>query len=376
MKLHEIYGRSLIKPYILDYPGDKSVVLPNLLVGLELEIENFNPEADRWFEGFSFTEDGSLRSTDGGIGIEAITAPVETQFVRDLLIGFFAEYNISPKNYTERCSTHVHANVDNLTPEQLATLCLIYQTVESLLFLYVGDERDKNIFCVPWNQCNLSYNIVQRVIDAPKSDSPFRNWQKYSALNLIPIVTQGSVEFRHLGGTCDIDKIMEWIALISCMFKYAQEVPLVVAQESIIQMNTVSNYREWLSSIFGKYTDLLMSPGFEKSLSSGVVDSKLMLMNPPKNTSKYIGRAVVNAPHDWDIQEGNEYRLEPLPPLTAAQVLEQVRARLDQNAQERADRFREIPPILRGAQAVEALRNAGLEQRPDAPRPRAPRRTA
>jgi len=262
--------------------------MPNLLVGLELEIENFNPEMERYFPGVDFTDDGSLRSTDGGIGIEAITVPIETKYVRELLGRFFTQFEITPENYTERCSTHVHVNIDDMTPEQLATLCLLYQTVESLLFLYTGEERDKNIFCVPWNQCNLSYNIVRKIISYPeKSENPFRHWQKYSALNLIPIMNQGSVEFRHLGGTCDVDKIMTWIALLSCMFKYAHTTPLAVTRESILSMNTVSNYREWLNSIFGKYTDKLMVPGFEKSLANGVVDSKLMLMESKSTKAFY-----------------------------------------------------------------------------------------
>jgi len=268
--------------------GETAVAVPSLIFGLELEIEKFDPEYDRDFAGVDFTEDGSLRSDDDGIGIEAITKPIQAKHIQRLLESFYQVYEITDFNYTERCSTHVHMNVLNLTYEQLAILCLVYQTVESLLFKYAEENRKNSIFCVPWNQCGLNYQIVNKLIKVPENgDMPIRHWQKYSALNLLPISTQGSIEFRHLEGTCNVKKIMGWINILSKMYKYASNTSFQEAKQDIVKMNTVSNYYEWLNKVFEECSDMLKTDGFERELSVGVVDSKLALLNPFNRTFSF-----------------------------------------------------------------------------------------
>ena len=305
MLIGQSYGRDGPDPYTPEVSVDTTVPYPDLIVGLELEIENFNEENERYFPGVEFTDDGSLRNSNRGMGIEAITLPLQTKYVRNFLEEFFFRYEISDSNYSERCSVHVHVNVNDMSYEQLASLCLVYQTVEDLLFSYVDSERANSIFCVPWNQCNLNYSIADKLIEYLKTEvDPFRNWQKYSALNLIPVMNQGSVEFRHLEGTCDVDKIMGWVSLLSCMMKYVMETPLQDVKENIIRMNTVSNYHEWLTSVFGKYIHLLQSDSFEKKLSRGVVDTKLALVRTKKNTFIYTDIPVFRA-MNYTVQTGN-----------------------------------------------------------------------
>ena len=256
---------------------DPSTPLPEWLVGLELEMENFPGQIDTHsFGGMLFTSDGSLRSSDIGYGTEAITKPISIKYIRDFLHAFFTNYGVSETNYSERCSTHVHFNVQPLEYSAIASICLLYQTVERLLFNYIGNDRDKNIFCVPWYQSNRSYHVVSELIK--QNDNLVRNWQKYSALNLLPISSQGTIEFRHLHGTCDVNKILEWVSILAKMFEYAINHTLEDVRNDILNMNTVSNYYEWLDKVFGKYSNCLRVDGFEKALSVGVIDSKLMVM--------------------------------------------------------------------------------------------------
>lgn len=252
---------------------EENVPLPNWLVGIELEIEEWDDNHDKECAGFQFTSDGSLRNN----GIEAVTFPIAIQQVRGLLNHFFGRFEITNGNYSERCSTHVHFNVEPLEWHQLASLCLLYQTVETLLFKFTQGERENNIFCVPWNQCNQSYNVVANF--QAQGPSIFRSWQKYSALNLATISEHGTVEFRHLGGTCDVDKIMTWISLLAKMFEYVLAHPYEEIKQSILHMNTISNYREWLEQIFGTYMEHIQYPGYEKDLAKGVIDSKLQIVS-------------------------------------------------------------------------------------------------
>lgn len=279
--LLSIEGVVAVKPFESRH-GSVNLPQPDRIVGLELEIEGFNPEATQKFPGFRFEADGSLRSTDGGIGIEAITLPIKIQHVPGLLEQFYRKFEITERNYSERCSTHVHVNVMDLTVEQMASLGLLYQTTERLLFEFVHPDRKNSIFCVPWYQSGLTYNYVSHMLKEP---GVMRRWQKYSALNLLPVYQQGSIEFRHLEGTCDIGKIKVWLAFIGKLFERAQSKSFLENELDICKMNTVSNYREWLSSLFGEYCEHFLSlPSYEQALFRGVVDSKYMLSSPSKSS--------------------------------------------------------------------------------------------
>lgn len=277
MNIGEYYGREPVTPYAYKIKTPATVPLPEWIVGVELEIEGVSNTVRLQYPGVTFTEDGSLRNgLDGETrGIEAITKPITIASVDHALTGLLQKYGITGANYSDRCSTHVHFNVNPLTWEQLAGVCLVYQTVERLLFGYVANERENNIFCVPWYQCNLSYKVVNLI----KTDATtaIRRWQKYTALNLLPVDTQGSIEFRHLEGTCDVKRIVNWISLLAKVFEYAINTPIDVIEQEILMMNTVSNYREWMNKVFNEWVGLFDGDIIETSLAQGVIDSKLML---------------------------------------------------------------------------------------------------
>lgn len=300
MNIAQIFGLKNPPAFASKHGETGGLPMPDMLVGIELEIENFPVTLEHSFGGFTFTTDGSLRASDTGVGIEAITKPVAIKYVPGLLNAFYQRFGIKESNYSERCSTHVHFNTLGLELEQVKTICLLYQTVERLLFRYIGHDRGENIFCVPWYQCNMSYNIVNQMSTPDEAHNCFRRWQKYSAMNLIPVVSQGTLEFRHLHGTCDVKLITEWISLVAKMFEYATKTPFAMAQDEIVNMNTVSNYHEWLNGVFGSLASALHSPNFEKDLATGVIDSKLMITK--KEEKKY-------APYD-------------IRPLTAARIIE------------------------------------------------------
>jgi hypothetical protein len=321
MTILKHYGHKNVAGYPSKHGADDTLPQSNWLVGCELEIEGWKPEDRTTFGGFTFTNDNSLRARDGLVGIEAITLPTAIKHIPSLLTAFYQHFKITEKNYSERCSLHVHFNALPLTFEQVSTICLLYQTVEDLLFKFVGHDRDQNIFCVPWSQSNISYNIVSKMTET-EGNEIFRRWQKYSALNLIPITTQGTMEFRHLPGTCDVKKITTWIALLASLFDYAQQVDLEKAKYQITNMNTVSNYHEWLNMVFGKWADALRCEGFEAVLAQGVINSKLMLNKPEKSVKDDWLSRVVAAEQEAVMREVEEARTAAgwNPPLAPAPI--------------------------------------------------------
>jgi hypothetical protein len=176
-------------------------------------------------------------------------------------------------------------NVQDCTVAEVKSMALLYQIFERLLFNYVGNERGENIFCVPWYTSGMTPLFVNKLTN--NFDGVARNWQKYSALNLLPMRDKGTIEFRHLHGTCDVQYIMRWIRLITSMRSYAKKMTYKALTNTLLAMNTVSNYDQFIADVFGADTPYLTVGDFKSAMSVGVIDAKLMVMKPvkPKTTN-------------------------------------------------------------------------------------------
>jgi hypothetical protein len=75
----------------------------------------------------------------------------------------------------------------------------LYANLEPVIFDLVGRGRDESNFCVPWYVAGSYYD---QLISSPNNRGMLRaslmECPKYSALNLRPIPTQSTVEFRHM----------------------------------------------------------------------------------------------------------------------------------------------------------------------------------
>jgi len=294
---------------------------PSLLYGVELEIEGVPGDpANLYVQGMRGERDNSLRDNQYGSPWEFITKPATYSVLSTMLTTFFNRAGFTmEKNYSERCSVHIHANVLDFTPEQLKSLCLLYQVFERLLYAFAGGDRDKNIFCVPWSQTNLTHAIINKMTS--EGIPNLREWQKYTGLNLIPVTTQGTVEFRHLPGTPDATRILNWAALIGCMFAYTRNTPYDTIKSRIIEINTTSAYTGTLREVFGSWATLLEVPGKDQLLEEGVLDVKYMLLSSeiPKNPydqtavpggDVWWGEAHRGRPARQEVLRGGEMRFE------------------------------------------------------------------
>jgi hypothetical protein len=264
---------------------------PDLIVGIECEIEGWNTEEELRHKGFHFESDGSLRNN----GMEAITKPTKSKFVPALLEGLYKHYNITNENYSQRCSTHIHVNCQSMTLEQVKLLALLYQVLERPIFGFIGHDRQDNIFCVPWSQCNLSVDFAHKFIYDP--NYTIRSWQKYTALNLLPLRDRGTVEFRHLEGTCDLERITAWLNIIGMMHRYACEHDYTDFKSTILEMNSISNYGAFIESVLGEHCVHLISlPSYQQDISLGVIDCKLCMLSErgKTETKKRTANDLVN----------------------------------------------------------------------------------
>jgi len=221
----------------------------NYIFGIEVEAENIHKVDDPTHKFYwDFVIDNSLRNH----GLEFVSKPLKAfqlEYALDQLYTVITKHQ--QPEFTPRTSTHVHMNVRDLTMSQIFNLVLIYTSVENVLFNWVGHNRDKNIFCIKLTDTEYIHTYTDLITNPTRAA---HYWNKYTALNLKPMESKGTVEFRHLFGTWDKETILLWINLLSCIKTYARNKNTKDLYKEIQDLNTNSLYEEYLYSIFGQYT--------------------------------------------------------------------------------------------------------------------------
>ena len=209
MKLAQIYQRRF--PEIPVQP-DINRPHPHTSVGIEVELEqmrwNFKENLKRWY----VTKEGSIIN-----GIEFVSDPVWGTAIRDALEELKEALEDHKPRVSFRTSTHIHMNVLDLDLDELIHLIYLYIMYEPALFRYHDRwRRADSIFCVPaYLSMDIREAYVKLIADLRRGKGRGTYLQsKYAALNINALQRQGSLEFRHMGGSIDIDEIDEWINIL------------------------------------------------------------------------------------------------------------------------------------------------------------------
>ena len=186
---------------------------------------------------------------------------------------------------TDRCSLHVHLNIKDLSPDELLNLILLYSVCEPAFFSKVAPNRRDNFYCRPLNITDdylSTINYMFKTYITGSSDYfNFRNrvnsrqsdGLKYSALNVNPISTFGSLEFRHHQGTYKAFEILQWVNYILKLKRISKE----MGEISVDFLEDLScNYDKMqglLGDIFGEVPEDVLT----KCTSKAVKSAKFML---------------------------------------------------------------------------------------------------
>lgn len=240
------------------WKAHKNVVNDAFVAGMECEIESVKGIKDHVLNWDS-TNDGSLRNN----GIEFISLPM----FRDGLVQSFKnlhaqiDYHNRNEAFTHRTSIHVHVNCRGLTAEQLKQFLLFYALYEEFFFAMVKPERKHNIHCVPLSQTYLPSRYARPI------EQMINNWHKYTAFNMLPIKTLGTVEFRHMHGTADVELVSQWLKTIENMWLLCQSD--AITQDNITE---VAYIERWFDTIFADAPQIL---ALKSSLHSIIEDNLL-----------------------------------------------------------------------------------------------------
>ena len=252
-------------------PTSDSCVDPKALVGLEVEVENVLRIDSNLTLGFwSVHEDGSLRNN----GREFKTPAIPTQYVKPALFSLASCLN-DTIDFSQRTSIHVHQDVRGMRLEQVLTLLFAYTPLENLLFKFAGTSRKSSVYCVPLVDTNLLERLFESNDDFYRVLRGIGNyWQKYTALNLMPIAEFGTVEYRHMPGHLNITKLCLWVELLSCLKLYAYKTPYQQALNEISDLNTTSAYSNFVKSVFGDLHSVLDMSNLVRDMEEGVYQVK------------------------------------------------------------------------------------------------------
>lgn len=222
------------------------------LVGIEVEVENVPYYLDHLSPMWKRVEDNSLRND----GWEYVSAPLKGGDIEYALRRLYSELKVHNPKYTfsGRTSIHVHMNARTMTCEQAAAMLLLYVVFEKTLFRFVGGNRDKNHHCVPLSETSLTQLMVT-ILNGKLP--PEVGWMKYTAVNVLPLSGKGTIEFRQLAGTDDVDRIMTWIHLLMCLKLYCYKRSYSEVVGEIASLNTKSHYLGFANTVFGDYTKQL-----------------------------------------------------------------------------------------------------------------------
>lgn len=185
------FGQRPSYPTIQAHP----MILGTHLAGVEIELENL-PSVRNRFSYWEAKGDGSLRNNGAEFvcsspwgGRDLYNAAIE--------IDTFL-FNNSPDE-SWRCSTHVHIDSRDMTVQQVKFMILTYAMYERVLFRLSGWHRYKNNFC---SSLGFAQDQIRTISSAWQYDNGdffqtlVNNWDKYSAINFLPMSSFGSIEFR------------------------------------------------------------------------------------------------------------------------------------------------------------------------------------
>lgn len=245
------------------------------LVGIEVEVENAAHIA-RVNDIWAIKGDGSLRN--GGVEfvtrpILASDAPAALAHLMDLLK---ADACFSP-----RTSVHVHVDYTECQPEDVFNTVLLYSIFERVLYRFCGKQRIKNIFCVPITETNLLMHYAAQGL------KPGR-WCKYTGLNIKTLENYGTIEYRHMAGTPDVQKLCLWIDMITHLKEYCLKEGTKSIRAQVAGLHDDSDFTTLLKTVFGPAADALKFEDNKEVLSSYKVAKQLL--SKPTTTISLIQR--------------------------------------------------------------------------------------
>jgi len=248
MNISEEYG------LVGEYASSQEVMF-----GTECEIESIRRNPD--LIGIQMVEDGSLRNN----GREFLISPRHRVSALERFTKLHEVLEVADEDarFSERTSTHVHVNCQNLTRDQVKNVLMLYVLFEQYFFAMCDSSRQHNIHCVPLTDTFLTRHYNESL------NTLISRWHKYTALNLKPLTTLGTIEFRHMQGHDDVMLHGEWLTILERL--------VLVGKDLVIQEKGLSehNIDDWFCDLFAGTRVFSMRSSLAFYTNDQVIDLQL-----------------------------------------------------------------------------------------------------
>jgi len=214
-------------------------------IGIEVEVENtiISGTIQPFWQS---KQDNSLRNN----GVEFVSLPIPACDAPAALKSLLEETLSSESCFSPRTSVHVHLNFLNDSTSVPTDVILLYTVFERLFFRFVGKARIRSIYCVPLTETDLLSQLGRKGLRVDY-------WQKYAGLNAKPLGSFGTLEFRHMHGTFDIQKLAIWIDLITKLKTYCVTVGTKQVRSTIASMEDAFDFNSLIKDVFGSTGEYL-----------------------------------------------------------------------------------------------------------------------
>ena len=234
-------------------------------VEIEAEGTRLPVELDKYW---SVHNDGSLQA-----GFEAkeyvMRGPTNLEGVKEALDYLDSVYksNRTTVKETMTSGVHVHVNVQDYTPKELFTFMTTYFILEELLIKFCGDHREGNHFCLRAKDAEW---IIDELVDSARTHK-FGNLKndniRYCSLNPCSLFKYGSIEFRAMRGTRDLDAIYTWVKILDRVRLSAKNFP---DPAEVAKLMSIGGESQFVRTVLGEYADMFLVPGYKQMVKDGV----------------------------------------------------------------------------------------------------------
>lgn len=238
----------------------QGTVYPNpFFAGIELEIEG-NPSNEGFPRAWVWEGDGSLR--DGGVEVKTRRG-LRGRALESAVSRMCSWLAGSGYRLSERCSTHIHVDVNDMNHQQLTNFLCLGVMLEPLLFRLFGNTRTANTFCMSTDTGTTNYDNLVDVVSGQKRIESI-SWSKYAGIGLRRILDFGTVEFRMF---CPIVTEEKYTQVLSLLFGMKAAALTMESPGSLIDFKLSST----AETLFRRYfPNESYSQDFEPLLERGI----------------------------------------------------------------------------------------------------------
>lgn len=235
-------------------------------VGIEIEVEGRRlPIAERYWRN---EHDGSLRGPENREYVLAEPSSIKRAELALKYLGILYKQNNTEVHDTVRAGVHVHINVQKLNIVELYNYLTLFFIFEEPLVKFCGEHREGNLFCLRSLDAEFLLSELRMAVINSDYYRLVSDDLRYGAVNVKALGTYGSLEFRTMRGTRDLDLILTWAKVLLSLREAAKA---FYCPSDIINGFSEGESVWFLRRCFGEHSGLFEGmPDIGKMLTDGM----------------------------------------------------------------------------------------------------------